>query len=103
MTTGLIQLLGGSAPVIVVLNKIDERIGMLDERSLQGRFKNIAAFWKVSALTNLGMDDLIACVKDHIVALEHVGNVLPKVWIDIRKHLESLELNYIDYSVYKDI
>lgn len=98
-----IKLLSDSAPVIVVLSKIDERIRMIDERFIQSRFNNVIAFKRVSALTNVGMADLVDCIKRHIVELEHIGNVLPKVWIDIREHLESLDLNYIDYSAYKDI
>jgi internalin A len=99
----IIKLLSDNAPVIVVLSKIDERIRMLDESLIQERFKNVIAFKRVSALTNAGMEDLADCIKTSIVGLDHIGNTLPKVWIDVRKELESLDVNCIDYDTYKAV
>ena len=43
----VVKLLSDSSPVIVVLNKIDERIKSIDEQSLQSKFKSIVWFDKV--------------------------------------------------------
>jgi hypothetical protein len=86
-----------------VLNKIDERIKSIDEKSLQEKFKNIKSFESVSALKGTGIEVLIGNIKQQIDQLPHIGDVLPKVWIDIRKRLEELDKNFISFDEYKNI
>ena len=85
---------------MVIQNKIDEQIRMLDERSINKKFENIVAFHKVSALKDIGMEELIDDIKLNIIALDHIGDTLPKNWIEIRKELESLTNNFISYREY---
>lgn len=99
----VVRLLSNNSPVIIVLNKTDERIKMLDEAFIKQRFENVVAFHRVSALTGDGIANLITTIKHEITSLEHVGNTLPKVWVEIRSKLEALAKNYIDYSEYKAI
>ena len=99
----IIRLLSDRSPVVVVLSKIDERIKMLDEHFIQERFKNVVAFHRVSALNGMGIEDLVRRIKAEIVSLEHVGNVLPKAWVQIRECLENLNRNFLDYQEYKAI
>ncbi|CAN2041548.1 hypothetical protein GMMP15_530006 [Candidatus Magnetomoraceae bacterium gMMP-15] len=99
----VVKLLSDSSPVIVVLNKVDERIKMLDENSLQRSFKNIVTFHKVSATEKIGINGLIENIKNEITKLSHVGDKLPKVWANIKKELENLDKNHISYSEYKNI
>lgn len=99
----VVRLLSDNSPVIVVLNKIDERIKTIDEKTWQSRFKNIVWFGKVSALKGTGIEILGRIISEHITELPHVGNVLPTVWIDIRKELERLKKNYISYDDYKSV
>jgi internalin A len=95
-----IRLLSDSSPVIVVLNKSDERIKMIDEDSLTSKFDNVMSFHKVSARTGLGVQELERDITQQVIALEHVGDVLPQAWIAIRTHLESLDEAYIEYRDY---
>ena len=99
----VVKMLSDNSPVIVVLNKIDERIKTIDEQSLQGKFKNIVCFDKVSALQGTGIEVLTGDIKQHIGQLPHIGDVLPTAWVDIRKRLEGLYKNYISWNEYKDI
>jgi len=99
----VIKLLSDNSPVIVVLNKIDERIRSIDEHSIQTKFQNIIAFNRVSAQEGTNIDDLTSKIIEHITELPHVGDVLPTVWIDIRRKLESLDKNFISYNDYKAI
>lgn len=99
----VIKLLSKESPVIIVLNKIDERIKMIDELSLKSRFKNIIGFHRVSALSGTGIPELRKDIIKAIAHLPHVGDTLPGVWIEIRQILENLDKNYIEYSSYKNI
>lgn len=99
----VIKLLSDSSPTIIVMNKCDERVKMIDEESLKQKFNNILSFHRVSSKTGEGILELIKDIKRRIVALEHVGDILPKTWTDIRKHLELLDKNYISYRKYIQI
>lgn len=99
----IIKLLSNSSPVIIVLNKCDERIKLIDENSIKTKFNNVIAFTKVSAITGEGIPELIKLIKKEIIQLEHIGDNLPTTWIDIRKELEDLCKNYISHSEYTKI
>jgi len=99
----VIRLLSDHAPVLIVLNKIDMRIKPIQEQYLQQSFKNIVGFHKVSATENLGIDALVKDIIDNITKLDHIGDTLPKVWVDIRKKLEALNENFIAYDRYLSI
>lgn len=99
----VIKLLSNNSPIIIVLNKIDERIISIDEKSLKENFKNIVAFHQVSAVTGKNINNLIEEIQLRIDTLPLIGDKLPKVWIDIRDELEKLEENYITASNYLEI
>ncbi|PHS08569.1 MAG: GTP-binding protein [Kordia sp.] len=99
----IIQMLSSSSPVIIVLNKIDERIKEIDEKSLKEKFPNIKAFKAVSAQNGTNIDQLIESIKANIITLPHIGDKLPEVWSNIREELEELKDNYISYECYIDI
>lgn len=99
----IVSLLSDSSPIIVVQNKADERTKMLDEHFIQENFPNVIAFHQVSAMNGTGMKELRTRIATEIASLDHVGNVLPKVWVEIRDHLENLAQNCIEYREYKEI
>jgi small GTP-binding protein len=99
----VVKLLSNNSPIIIVLNKIDERIKSIDEQSVQKKFENIQSFDRVSALEGTGIKDLTENIKQLISQLPHIGDVLPTVWIDIRKRLEGIDKNYISFDEYKGI
>lgn len=99
----VIRLLSNNSPVIVVLNKIDERIANIDEKSLKAKFKNIVAFHQVSAVTGQNIKQLTSKIGTEIDSLPLIGDKLPKVWLEIRTKLESLESNYISAEEYLTI
>jgi internalin A len=99
----VIKLLSNDSPIIIVLNKIDERVVSLDERSLKDNFKNIVGFHQVSAYTGKNISDLVSEISNKIDELPLIGDKLPKVWIEIRSELESLQENYITANQYLEI
>ncbi|SDI09796.1 small GTP-binding protein domain-containing protein [Chryseobacterium taeanense] len=99
----VIRLLSNNSPIIIVLNKIDERIINIDERSLKAKFKNIVSFHQVSASSGQNIDLLTTKIQDEINSLPLIGDKLPKVWLEIRTILESLDSNYISAEEYLNI
>ena len=99
----IIKLLSDESPVIIVLNKTDQNIKLIDELSLKKKFKNIVRFFKVSARTGDGIGDLRLSIRQEIVKLPHIGNTLPQLWLEIRGHLEKLDKSFIEYTHYKKI
>lgn len=99
----IIELLSDRSPVIIVLNKIDERRKLIDEAYIKDKFQNIVSFCSVSAATGEGIPELTETIKKEMEKLEHIGTTLPDVWLRIRRELEAMDKNYIDYSQYIDI
>jgi len=97
------KLLSDQSPVIVVLNKADERVKEIDQAGLKSKFPNIISFIKVSALTNQGMEDLSHQIKENIIKLPHVGSDWSKTWAEIRHYLETDNRDYIDRQEYLSI
>jgi len=99
----IISLLSNNAPIIVVMNKCDERTKAIEEETLKNKFNNIVGFHKVSAKDGTGIEYLKDDIQNHILNLPQVGNTLPKVWNDIRKELEQLDKHCISNTEYKGI
>ncbi len=85
----LIKTMSNSSPVILVMNKCDERIKSIDEAGLKKRFPNILNFHKVSCIENVGVDALRFEVKRALTELAHVNDKLPFTWKHLRDQLEG--------------
>jgi internalin A len=99
----VIKLLSDSSPVIVVQNKVDERVKMIDEQSLKDKFPNILSFHKVSAVSGVGIKYLRSAILDAIPNLEHFGDTLPRSWHEIRQRLEAIPEPFISLATYFEI
>lgn len=101
----VIRLLSNESPIIMVLNKIDERKLNIDEKSLRDKFKNVISFHKVSAYTGENIEGLAEDIRQLIDKLPLIGDRLPKVWVEIREdlELEATAHNYISLKEYLEI
>lgn len=104
----IIKLLGDKSPVTLVLNKCDQPTKELPIKEFILKFKNILNFKKISLKT--GYEETITDLKNNLKKiaseLPHIGNPLPKKWVDIRIELEQLKLsgkNYISEQQYLEI
>lgn len=95
----IIKLLGRNSPVVMVLNKCDQPTKELPIKEYMASFDNIISFHKVSLKTEFR--NSFICFKDEIkkiaAELPHIGNPLPKVWVDIRGEIEDLKISGKDY------
>lgn len=104
----IIQLLGDNSPVVLVLNKCDQPTKELPFKEYKESFNNLVAFHKISLKT--GFEEQLSSFKNDILtfatSLPHIGNPLPKVWVDIRLELDELKVagkNYISREEYLEI
>jgi len=96
----VIKLLSDNSPVAIVQNKIDERVDEIEQKLLKEKFPNITDFFKISCGSNKGIEALKEHLKEQITNLPHIGDLLPSVWIEIRKSLFKINENYITYERY---
>lgn len=99
-----IQSFGGNAPVIVVLNKIDENPSWdVNRKFLNKKYGNILDYYKVSCLNGEGIDRLKADMMNSLWDLELRNMAFPKGWFKVKQHLESMTDDYINYDRYRNI
>lgn len=95
----VIKLLGEKSPVMMVLNKCDQPTKELPFKEYKAAFNNIISFHKISLVKEHRNEfqDFKNQLKKVASELPHIGNPLPKVWVDIRGEIENLKLEGKDY------
>lgn len=95
----IIKLLGDTSPVILILNKCDQPTKELPFKEFKDSFSNLIDFHKISL--KAGHEDKLESfkltLKNIASNLPHIGNALPKVWVEIRNELEELKVSGINY------
>lgn len=104
----IIKLLGDKSPVIMVLNKSDQPTKELPVKEFSITFNNIVDFKKISLKPGYekSVEELRNDLKRIASNLPHIGNPLPKKWVNIRIELENLKIagkNYITETEYLEI
>lgn len=98
-----VKVLSDNSPVLVIQTKIDERTKSINQEGWKRRFPNIVGYFDVSAVEDLGITELREAIARALEELPHIGDVLPKRWMDIRGELEGLSENFIGYERYAAI
>lgn len=106
-----IKILGDNSPVVLVLNKCDQISKEIAFKDYKKIFPNLIEYLKVGCKSKQGhtIDNLKGFVKELLFKkdlLPHIGNPLPKVWVDIRKEIEQFAdkgVDYISLEKYLDI
>lgn len=92
------------APIIVVLNKIDENsFHDLDRAKLRRKYKNIIHFCRLSCITQEGLKNFLEIFSNTIKTEKTASIVIPKTWNAARAKLQKSLENYMDRNVCKDI
>ena len=99
----IVSLLSQNSPILVIQNKIDQRASLVAEKYLKDYFPNIVGFYKVSAKEKMGIEELKEIISKEINKLPHIGEQLPKVWIDIRDNLKQSNQNFVKLDDYFSI
>jgi internalin A len=96
----VVKLLGSGSPVLVVMNKSDERTKSIDEATLIEKFPNIVGFLKVSCLQGHGLTELTESIRQALGTMPHIQDQLPAAWMKIRDDLKAREEDYIGSDRY---
>ena len=106
----IIELLGKSSPVIIVLNEVDGHKGSLETfASIKARFANVESPVHHVNLEAAKTDDRFAVLKKQLEAiasnpdkLQHLSKLRPKSFIKVRNHIETLAQTkqYISWADY---
>lgn len=104
----IIKLLGDKSPVMMVLNKCDQPTKELPIKEYKETFSNIIDFHKISLKEDfeVTLADFKKDLQRVASNLPHIGTPLPKVWVDIRREIDTLKqsgLNYITENEYFEI
>lgn len=95
----MIKLRGDTSPVIIVQNKIDIRDKNIPTKKYLDRFENIVSFIKLSCAKGYEytISNLLTSVHEAVRKLPQLGDELPKSWVDIRRKIEELLSQNVDY------
>lgn len=96
-----IESFGGSSPIFVVLNKIDEHSSFdVNRRFLQQKYPSIVGFHRVSCATDEGLSDFVMELKERLQTVPILQTSWPQNWFNVKEELESDHKAYISMTEY---
>jgi internalin A len=99
-----IKSFGGSSPVIVVINKIDENPSYeINQLFLKEKFPNIIEFLKISCAKNKGIEDVKATLRNAVVNIKNLNVKWALSWFKVKQHLENMGSNFISYDEFSEL
>ncbi len=83
--------LGGRSPVLVVLNKIDENPSFeVNRKTLQEKYPQIRAFFRLSAKTDAGLNDFREALRYEIDRADTRRTPFPKHWLAVKEQFSNM-------------
>ncbi|MCV6639203.1 COR domain-containing protein [Candidatus Albibeggiatoa sp. nov. NOAA] len=99
----IVELLADDSPIIIVKNEKQDRSCEINEPRLKGRFEQLKHIESTNLKTNRNLESILEQLQFELKRLPHVGQTLPKTWVDVRLALESDNRNYIGLNEFLDI
>ncbi|ELS05600.1 small G protein, GTPase SAR1, partial [Xenococcus sp. PCC 7305] len=102
----VVELLSDNSPILIIKNEKQNRHREIDEAGLRGEFTSLKETLATNLKSNKNLEEILFNIKQYIQKLPHVGNALPKTWVDVRQALEKLKSqnnNYISLDKYLNI
>ena len=99
----LIRSYAPDAPVVIAINKCETHAIDLPKGGLMDKYKNISGFVETSCLKNIGIGRLQKALVNAVSRLEHIDDLLPLSYFDIKKQLEERNDDYIPYNAYEKL
>ncbi|MCU0288460.1 MAG: leucine-rich repeat domain-containing protein, partial [Acidobacteria bacterium] len=99
-----VRTFGGSSPVLVVLNKMDENPGFdVNRRFLQEKYPNIKGFFPISCAKGKGIAAFKKALNRELANVELIRTTWAKHWFNVKSRLEHMTDNFITYDRYREI
>lgn len=95
-----IETFAEDSPIMIVMNKCEERTKDLNLKDLKQRFPQIIASGKVSAKKGIGIQALRNFIAKHARKLPLMGTPWPLSWLAVRRALETTSKHHIPYNIY---
>lgn len=99
----LIRAFGADSPVIVVLNKWDEKPFAVSDFTLRQEFPQIRGFIRTDCRTGLGMVELKQTLRETATAMETVKQEFPRLWFSVKEEMAGMVENYLPLCEYREI
>ncbi len=99
------ETFGDNSPLLIIKNEKQDRQCKLDERTLRGEFSNLKESLSTNLETNRGLDTIRAKIQQYLSSLDHVQQIIPAHWANIRAVLEnySQSRNVLELRDYFDL
>ena len=97
----LIRAFGGESPVLVLLNKWDDKPFPLQDFTLRREFPQIRGFIRTDCRTGLGIAELEKTIRDTVKGMETVTMPFPALWAKIKDRLAGMTENYLPLCDYR--
>lgn len=99
-----IETFGGTSPIIVVLNKLDENPSFeVNRKFLREKYPTISKFVRVSCKTGIGIRSLINEVRHLVGSVESASTLWPLGWFGVKRELEESNSDYIGMKEFTDV
>ena len=102
-----IQSFGKNAPVIIVINKIDENphFNLPQQRQLKQRYPNLKHVCRLSCATEKGINDLNNAIQNTLPDIELLNTAFPEKWFKVKTAIakQAKQTHFTSYEHYVDI
>ncbi len=98
-----IEIFAEQSPILIVMNKADERDKDLNIKDLKERSPQIIASRKVSAKKGKGIEALRKFIGKYAWELPLMGTFWPSSWLAVRKALEATSRYHVPYKNYLQV
>ena len=95
---------GGSSPVLVVLNKIDENPSFdVNRKVLREKYSQIQGYYRLSCQSGQGIKEFREALLNEVNRSDIYRTPFPASWLNVRKYFSEMQQNYIESDEYQQI
>ena len=101
----LINSFAADAPVLIVINKIDQQPLDINRRGLQKKYPAIKGFVSTSARTEEGINQLKTKIAAILAEMAHIDTPFPASWQRVKEELTAMQTtrHFLPYQEYKTV
>jgi internalin A len=81
----VVELFSDNSPLLIIKNEKQDRHFQINEPQLREQFNHFKETLTTNLATNRGLEPLRDSIKYHISHLPHIGDALPKTWVNVRQ------------------
>ncbi len=94
-----IESFGGTSPILVAINKIDQHPGFdVNRKFLLEKYPSIKGFIRMSCKSGEGIKIFFRHLGRELTIIEHLKTLWAKSWFKVKKQLEKMKDDYISYE-----